>query len=69
MSITITNHWTLQRKGYCDLEIRSLSDGTYQMLGYRYSRGEERWVDLNYSEEEILRYVELYGKDYYDSVG
>jgi len=64
MSLTITNRWILKRSGYSDVEIRSLSDGSYQMLGYRYSKGEERWFDLNYSEEEILNYVELYGKDY-----
>ena len=62
-SITILNHWTLKRQGYSDVEIRALSDGSYQMLGYRSIQCDERWFNLNFTEDEILRYVELYGKD------
>ena len=61
--ITITKKWILEKPGFSQVEIRALSNGTYQMLGHRSCRGDERWFDLNYSEYEIMEYVDLYGRD------
>ena len=59
--ITLTGHWLLKKNGYSDVEIRGLSNGEFQMLATRNSRGDERWSDLKYSSEEILEYIQDYG--------
>lgn len=68
MTINIINHWILERKNWSPVEIRSLSNGKYQMLGHRSVKGDERWMDLNYPEGEILNYIEMYGRSLWEGM-
>ena len=56
-----TKHYILQKDGFTNVEIRKML-GVWEILSYRnkHTMG-TRWKKLDYTEYEILKYIELYG--------
>lgn len=54
--------FTLLKDGFRPLKIRKIL-GDWEMLAYTSRIGDERWVGINLSEDQILEQIKAYGSE------